>query len=112
MPDKDREISEIKSEEPSRVEDESIRRKNTLQLREDEQSDKNEKRYKYANRFVWIATVSLIFVAAVLIATGSKSIPFELGNSVLIAILGTALANVLAPVYLLARYLFNNNSDG
>jgi len=73
---------------------------------------KNKKRYEYANLFVLMAIISLWFVAFVLIATGLESIPFELSSSVLIAILGTALANVLAPVYLLARYLFNNNDNG
>jgi len=49
----------------------------------------------------------MLFVALLLIADGLEDIPFQLSNSVMLGILGTALANVLAPVFLLAKYLFN-----
>jgi len=50
----------------------------------------------------------MLFVALLLIADGLlEDIPFQLSNSVMLGILGAALANVLAPVFLLAKYLFN-----
>jgi len=83
-------------------------RKNLLlNIREQEESEKNAKRYQYANEFIYTARLSMLFVALLLIADGLEDIPFQLSNSVMLGILGTALANVLAPVFLLVKYLFN-----
>ena len=88
---------------------ENVRSDKMQTLREAELEAKLAKRYKYARTFVRLATTWLFVVAAMLTATGVQSIPFELSDTVLIAVLGTALANVLAPVYLVAKYLFSND---
>ena len=84
--------------------DQEVARSNSLHtIREQEESEKNKKRYEYAEAFITTAWVSMVFVALLLIADGLEFEPFQLSNSVMLGILGTALANVLAPVYLLAR---------
>lgn len=86
-------------------------RERMQKLREEEHAEKNKRRYDYANTFVTMAKYSLVFVAVMLFLTGCEKVKFELTSPVLVAMLGTALANVLAPVYLLARYLFNTNGN-
>ena len=74
--------------------------------------DRNKHRYKYANQFMRISSLSLIFVGSMVIADGSLSIGFDLSDPVIIALLGTALSTVLAPTYLLAKYIFKHDGDG
>ena len=90
---------------------EGVRESKMQKLREEEHAEKNKRRYDYANIFVTMAKYSLVFVAVMLFLTGCEEVKFELTSSVLVAMLGTALANVLAPVYLLVRYLFNTNAN-
>ncbi|MCY3999687.1 MAG: hypothetical protein OXF84_02615 [Bacteroidetes bacterium] len=73
--------------------------------------DRNKHRYMYANRFMKISYISLIFGALMIIADGIKMTGFDLSNSVIIALLGTALSTVFAPTYLLAKYLFKHDED-
>ena len=73
--------------------------------------DRNNHRYMYANRFMKISYISLIFGALMIIADGIKMTGFDLSNSVIIALLGTALSTVFAPTYLLAKYLFKHDED-
>lgn len=72
---------------------------------------KNEERPKYASHFMLVASLSLSYVGLMSMLTGDTTNRFELSDTVLIALLGTALSTVLAPAILLARYLFGDNGD-
>ena len=88
-----------------------IEKRKQEEERTKEVQEKNRKRWKYAGSFYRISVISLIYVAVIIpldtyIFTNSK-----IESSVLIAMLGTALSTVFAPVYLLAKYLFTNNEE-
>lgn len=74
--------------------------------------DRNKHRYKYAGQFMRISSFSLFLVGAMVIADGFTSIAFDLSDTVIVALLGTALSTVLAPTYLLAKYLFKHDAGG
>ena len=75
--------------------------------------DRNQYRYKYANRFMRISYCSLILVGVMVIADGLMiHTTFDLSDTVLVALLGTALSTVFAPIYLLAKYLFKHDEVG
>ncbi|MXZ04073.1 MAG: hypothetical protein F4Y90_00840 [Rhodothermaceae bacterium] len=74
--------------------------------------DRNKHRYKYAGQFMLISSLSLFFVAVLVVADGLTSVAFDLSDTVLIALLGTALSTVFAPTYLLAKYLFKHDEGG
>lgn len=81
------------------------------QAKTKELEDKNKHRYRYADIFAKIAMYSLVLSAGFLFLSGCNRDEFELSDTVLIAILGTALSTIFAPVYLLARYLFSNHKN-
>jgi len=68
-------------------------------------------RYKYVDKFMGISCVSLIFVALMIMADGLKITAFNLSDSVIIALLGTALSTVIAPTYLLAKCSSEHDKD-
>lgn len=74
--------------------------------------DRNKNRYKYANQFIRISYLSLIFVGCMVVADGYEGIRFDLSDPVIITLLGTALSTVLAPTYLLAKYIFKHDGGG
>lgn len=74
-----------------------------------ELQEKNRRRWKYARNFQVVSVISLIYVAVIIPLDTYVFNNSKIENSVLIAMLGTALLTVLAPVYLLAKYLFKNN---
>ena len=68
-------------------------------------------RNRFAVGFFLVAVVSLVFAAFVIVATGISWVPFYLSNTVLIAILVMATANVYMSVYLLARCWSGNDAN-
>ena len=83
------------------------------QARATEHEQRNEKRYRYANTFTWIAIGWIVFVGAVILLKGFggyQEYSFEISDGIVMMMLGTAMVNVLTPAYLLARYLFNIQS--
>ena len=68
-------------------------------------------RKKYARYFVAISSLWLVFVAIVIFLDAWSIFSFALGENVLIALLGTATLKVLAPAYLVAKYLFGDSPD-
>ena len=76
----------------------------------DEHEQRNKKRYSYANIFIRIAVGWLVFVGIIVLANGFDGSPISISDKVIMMLLGTATANVLAPAILLAKYLFRNQS--
>lgn len=71
---------------------------------------KNARRYRYADGFLWIAGVFMIIVVTMIACSGKEANGFRISDTVLVALLGTALSTVVAPTILLARYLFTNTN--
>ncbi|MXW83579.1 MAG: hypothetical protein F4246_10900 [Rhodothermaceae bacterium] len=67
---------------------------------------RNELRYGYADLFIQISCGSLIFVGIMVFLNANPRIGLYLSDTVLVALLGTALSTVFAPTILLAKYLF------
>ena len=67
---------------------------------------RNDRRYGYADQFMYISWISLIFVGVLVVIDGYEHNAFELSDTVLIVLLGTALSTVFSPTLLLAKYLF------
>ncbi len=65
-----------------------------------------DQKKKFANRFVWLAIGWLIFVGIAVVFDGLKWDWFDLDDKVILMLLGTATANVLAPMIIFAKYLF------
>ncbi len=58
--------------------DQEVARSNSLHtIREQEESEKNEKRYEYAEAFITTAWMSMVFVALLLIADDWNLCPFN-----------------------------------
>jgi len=74
----------------------------------DEIEQRNAKRYKYANYFMIAAFSWLLFVAIIVLVSRIEGSPLSLSDTVLVALLTTATVNVLAPAFLLAKYLFHS----
>lgn len=80
------------------------------ETRLEELRDKIKLKREYANRFLTIAQWWLIFVGWIILLNGAWQITQSVtlvSNSVLLALLGTSLVNVLAPAYLITKHLFS-----
>lgn len=103
-------LSSSEGREKERIRElELSNRRREIHIEEEER--KNENRYEYANLFVTIAIYSLVVSAIILILSGVSEFRFKLSDAVLIAMLGTALSTIFAPVYLLAQYLFSQQKE-
>jgi len=54
----------------------------------------------------------IVFVCILITATGyNNNDGFRISDTVSVALLGTALSTILAPAYLLAKYLFTHHDE-
>ncbi|MDE2833767.1 MAG: hypothetical protein OXM02_04525 [Bacteroidota bacterium] len=95
-----------------RAEEEKLARvKTAIEVqRLEEITKKNARRYRYAAWFLWIAGSFMIIVVTMIACSGCETNGFKISDTVLVALLGTALSTVAAPTILLARYLFTNTN--
>ena len=63
-------------------------------------------RQEFAKYFFRLALGWLLFVAAVILLNGFSFAGFSMSDAVLMFLLGTGTVNVLAPAYMVAKYLF------
>ncbi|MDE2957170.1 MAG: hypothetical protein OXU68_09220 [Bacteroidota bacterium] len=71
---------------------------------------KNDERFRQGRVFVRTSIGCLIFVGLVIVAHGIEAVPFALDKTTLGILLGTTTVNMLAPYFLMAKYLFNGHS--
>ena len=76
-----------------------------------ELQEKNRRLWNYANTFKIISVASLSFVGLMIVLTLVEVDNFNLDSSVLIAMMGVALSIAFVPVYLVAKYLSNNDGQ-
>lgn len=83
--------------------------------RENEKSQefrgRNRRLWVYADTFKIISVACLLFVGLMIVLTLVEVDNFSLDSSVLIAMMVTALSTVFVAVYMVAKYLSNNNGQ-
>lgn len=72
---------------------------------------RNRRLSVYADTFKIISVACLLFVGLMIVLTLVEFDNFSLDSSVLIAMMVTALSTVFVAVYMVAKYLSNNNGQ-
>lgn len=83
--------------------EEELKKQRIKDLKQD-----RKERKRYADKIFEFVCIYLFAVALLLFLSGTKSCPFMLSDTVLLMILGTTTANVIATFYFVANYLFPN----
>lgn len=81
------------------------------QTRAEEQKQRMAQRKRYARYFVLGAFGWVMLTFLVLLFNGFGWWGFELSDTLLMVMLGTGTVNVLAPAYLVARFLFGGTDE-
>ena len=98
--------------------DNSISESDSLNIIERKQDIKAKK--KYAKEFISLAKCWLVFIGTVIVLNSLSydstifdwiSLSFSISDTVILALLGTSLVNVLTPAFLVANYLFNTSRN-
>ena len=89
----------------------SAERTNQEREQSKELQEMNRWLWIYAGTFKSISVACLMFVGLMIVLTLVEIDNFSLDSSVLIAMMGVALSIAFVPVYLVAKYLSNNDGQ-